>query len=345
MIRRPRAIIATALAAAAFVFAACRGKEPYTKETFVMGTKAWVTIAGTSDHEAERIATETFAEMYRIESVMSTWRATSEISRLNAGSNGEPFAVSRELFSLIDSSFFYAAATEGAFDITVRPFVLLWGFQGGPAKVPSNEEITRVLGFVGYGRVTLETSNSTVTLPAGMQLDLAGVAKGYAVDRCVAVLKKAGIGNALINIGGNIFALGEGPDGRGWRIGIRDPHGGMNTVGSLSISNEAVATSGNYENFIEINGTRYGHILDPRTGEPVSSVLSVTVVAPTGLASDALSTGLFVLGPGRAAPMMSRLKGVMALYALPDGEGVRYLTLGDVADRLDLDTIAKEEKQ
>jgi FAD:protein FMN transferase len=317
------------LFASTLLVAACSPRSPYTKETFVMGTKAWVTIAGKSDRDAERAAEAAFRELYRIESVMSNWQSKSEISRLNAGSNGSPFAVSRELFSLIASSLVYGGATSGAFDVTVRPLVVLWGFEGGKAKLPSAAEIARARSFVGFAKVALDSSASTVTLRPGMEIDLAGVAKGYAVDRCVGVLESLGVTNALVNLGGNIYAMGAPPGEPGWRIGVRDPTGGLETVGSLLLRDQAVATSGNYENFVELGGKRYGHIIDPRTGMPVSSVLSVTVVAPTGLASDALSTGLFVLGPDAAAGVVARLGGVKALYALPEGDSVSYKEIGD----------------
>jgi thiamine biosynthesis lipoprotein len=300
---------------------ACSSRQPYTKETFVMGTKAWVTIAGMKETDADSAATEAFREMYRIESVMSTWRPQSEISRLNAESNGAPFPVSRELYSLVDSSLFYAKATSGAFDVTVRPLVLLWGFQGGEARIPSKEDVERALASVGYESITLDSIRSTVTLPVGMQIDLAGIAKGYAVDRCVSVLARRGVENALVNIGGNIYAMGEAPGEKGWRIGIRDPKGALETVGSLLLRNEAVATSGNYENFVEIDGKRYGHIIDPRTGWPVS---------------DVLSTGLFVLGPARANDAVARLGSVRALFALPRGEDLSYKEIGNFNGTLTL---------
>ncbi len=327
-------LLVSALAAIALVAAACAPREPYTKETFVMGTKAWVTIAGLNDADAERAAQAAFREMYRIESVMSTWRPSSEISRLNGAAGGDPVAVSRELYALIDSSLFYSRATGGAFDVTVRPLVRLWGFQGGQPRLPSDDEIALARSHVGYGAVALDSAASTVALSAGMQIDLAGIAKGYAVDRCVAALAELGIRNALVNIGGNIYAMGSPPGRDGWTIGVRDPNGGLDMVGTLVLRDEAVATSGNYENFVEIAGERFGHIIDPRTGRPVSRVLSVTVVAPTGLASDALSTGLFVLGPDEAQPIVGRLAGVAALFALPGEDGIAYRAAGDIGRRL-----------
>jgi thiamine biosynthesis lipoprotein len=334
----------SALCATALIAASCARGEPYTKETYVMGTKAWVTVAGMNRREAERAASQAFREMYRIESVMSNWRSRSEISRLNAEADSTPVAVSKELFALIDSSVHYSRATFGAFDITVRPLMTLWGFQGGRGNPPSADELAHALTLVGYEKIALDPSKETIALPAGMELDLAGVAKGYAVDRCVSVLTAFGARNALVNIGGNIYALGEAPGARGWTIGIRDPKGGLGTVGSILLSNEAVATSGDYENFVDISGKRYGHIIDPRTGEPATGVLSVTVVAPTGLESDALSTGLFVLGPERAREAASALGGVKALFALPEDDGIRYDTLGYFAGRLSLkDTRAAKQ--
>jgi thiamine biosynthesis lipoprotein len=237
--------------------------------------------------------------------------------------------VSPELYSLIDSSLFYSRATSGAFDVTVRPLVRLWGFQGGEQKLPSDEDIASALSRVGYGAVTLDSAASTVALPEGMEIDLAGIAKGYAVDRCVAVLAELGVRNALVNIGGNIYAMGAPPGKKGWSVGVRDPKGGLETAGTLVLRDEAVATSGNYENFVEIGGERYGHIIDPRSGRPVSRVLSVTVVARTGLASDALSTGLFVLGSDRGADAVARLRNVRAIYALPGETGIVYKGVGD----------------
>lgn len=341
MTRRARA--ALLLAVCALAWTACdRAAEPYTAETFVMGTKAWVTIAGAGDTAAAGAAQAVFRELYRIESVMSTWRETSEISLLNAGASGEPRAVSAELFALVDSSFRFSRAASGAFDITIRPLVVLWGFQGaGPARIPTDAAIDSARALVGYGKVSLDAAASTVALPAGMQLDLAGVAKGYAVDRCAAILRARGVGNALVNLGGNVYAIGAGPSGDGWRIGIRDPRGGVGTVGTLLLRDAAVATSGNYENFVEIEGRRFGHLIDPRSGRPVSDVLSVTVTAPTALATDALSTGLFVLGPERAAAAIDSLPGVAAVFALPAGDGVSYTSVGDFRGRLVLDAPAR----
>ncbi len=322
---------AVAIIGAALSFLpACSNEKPFIKETFVMGTRASVTIYGMREAEAERAATKALHELHRIESVMSNWKKNSEISRLNRGSRGQPFQVTVELLALVDSSLLYSKATSGAFDITARPLVQLWGFQGGAAIPPTEEQVDKTKNAVGYDKIAVDRSSSTITLPPGMSLDLAGVAKGHGVDRCVLILKENGAKTALVNLGGNIYALGSPPGKDGWSIGIRDPLGSGETIGSILIKDEAVATSGNYENFVEIDGKRYGHIIDPRSGRPVEDILSVTIIAPTALASDALSTGLFILGSEHSAKILKGLPRVKAIFAEPDGETILYTTFGNL---------------
>ncbi len=325
-----------------WLFSGCSKEKPHTKETFVMGTIAQVTIYGLSEDNAENAAREALRELHRIESVMSTWKSDSEISRLNRESQGRPYPVSQELFSLLDSSFYYSNVTGGAFDITARPLVKLWGFQGGVARLPTDEEIEMTRERVGFEKVILDHASSTITLPPGMELDLAGVAKGYAVDRSAQILEEHGVKNALINLGGNIYAIGTPPHKNGWTIGIRDPLGSQLTVGSLILRNESVATSGSYENYVKIDDKKYGHIINPTSGRPVENVLSVTVIAPTALATDALSTGLFVLGPDRGKEALRNMKHVKAIYATRGERGIQYTTIGDFGGKLRLDQQATE---
>ena len=325
-------ILCACLAAALILASSCAPKEPFVEETFVMGTAAWITIHGLSAREAAEAAEEAFRELHRIEAVMSTWKKESEISRLNRESDGTPFKISRELFHLLERALFYSHLTAGAFDVTARPLVQLWGFQGGTAHLPDSHEIEQTMQRVGFGKIMLDGESTSIIMPPGMELDLAGIAKGYGVDRAAAVLKGRGIESALVNLGGNIYALGSPPGEKGWAVGIRDPRGGRDIVGSLVLSNEAAATSGNYENFVEVEGAVFGHIIDPRAGRPVSNVLSVTVVAPTALEADALSTGFFVLGPESAGQAADLLPRVAALFALPDGEEILYLSLIHISE-------------
>ncbi len=317
-------------------FASCSQEEPYFQETFVMGTAASVTICGLDEEQAREAAASALHELHRIESIMSSWKEDSELSRLNRLSRGNRFRVSAELFVLVDSALHFSMVTSGAFDITAGPVIRLWGFHGGDVRLPTENEIDEALSRVGYRRVTLDAGDSSITLEPGMELDLGGIAKGYAVDRAVSLLREKGATSALVNLGGNIYALGTPPGKDGWSVGIRDPHGGAAITGTILLRDEAVATSGNYENFVVIGEKRYGHIVDPRTGRPVDRVLSVTVVAPTALATDALSTGLFVLGPDGGRDIVDRPGCIRALYALPGNGAARYKAIGDFEGRLSL---------
>jgi thiamine biosynthesis lipoprotein len=332
-----RLFIYTTLAAALILLPSCADEEPYVKETFVMGTAAWVTIHGLNESAAAEAAEEALRELHRIESIMSSWKKDSELSRLNRESDGKPYDVSRELYHLFERSIYYSHLTAGAFDITARPLVQLWGFQGGKAHLPDSQEIEDTMSRVGYGKVMLDGESTSIIMPPGMELDLAGIAKGYGVDRAVAILRERDVESALVNLGGNIYALGTPPGERGWTVGIRDPEGGRKVVGSLLLADEAVSTSGNYENYVEIDGTVYGHIIDPRAGRPVSHILSVTVIAQTALEADALSTGLFVLGPESGEKALELLPEVGAIFALPNGEGIIYRTVGEFGERLTLE--------
>ncbi len=312
----------------------CSNEAPFIKETFVMGTRAVITIYGLDDETASEAAGKALHELHRIETVMSNWIEDSEISLLNHNSEGLPVKVSKELFDIIEESFRYSRLTSGAFDITARPIVQLWGFQGGSPRVPSEEEIASALEKVGYHLVRLDRENLTVTLPARMEIDLAGIGKGYGVDRCVSILKERGVKSALVNLGGNMYAIGSPLGKEYWSVGIREPHGEDGIVGRLLLKDEAVATSGNYENFVTIGGRRYGHIIDPSTGRTVDHILSVTVIAPSALAADALSTGMFVLGPERGAAAAEKIPGLRAVYALEDDT---YEFAGEFGKKLILD--------
>jgi len=298
-----------------------------------MGTRGTITIYGLPEEEAGEAAAEATREMHRIESVMSTWKDDSEISRLNRGSEGKPFEVSKELAGLLEKARVFSEKTSGAFDVTAMPLVRLWGFQGGEAKLPTDEELAAALARTGWRKMRVDLEASTVTLLDGAQIDLAGIGKGYAVDRCAAILRERGVSSALVDLGGNMFAIGSPPGRDFWAIGIRDPEDPSGVIGKLLLSDEAVATSGNYENFVVIEGKRYGHIVDPRTGMTVDHVLGVTVVARTATESDALSTALFVLGPEDSRGIPEAFPGVRAVFALP---GDVFEFTGDFGDRIEL---------
>ena len=189
-----------------------------------------------------------------------------------------------------------ADATEGGFDITIRPLAELWGFLWKEYRLPTEEELKAVLPRVNYRLVQLSPEKRTVHfLAAGVSLDLGGIAKGYAVDCAVEKLRSLGVANALVKAGGDLRVIGAPPGRTNWIVQLEDPAKGGRRVRVL-LRDAALSTSGNYENFFETNGVRYGHLLNPRTGWPVQGIAACTVIAPTCVESDALATGCFVMG-------------------------------------------------
>jgi thiamine biosynthesis lipoprotein len=202
--------------------------------------------------------------------------------------------------------------------VTVQPLVQLWGFYTMERNsIPSMEEIQAVLPRVGADRLELDGSAGTAALATGSRLDLGSIAKGYAIDQAIAELRARGVPAALIDLGGNIGVLGQPPSGRPWSVGIKHPREDS-LIGLLRFKEGAIATSGDYDRYFEVEGQRVSHLLDPRTGFPAEDLYSVTVIAPNATAADALSTAAFVLGPERGMALFSDCEDVEGLLVQPD---------------------------
>ncbi len=257
----------------------------------------------------------------RLEELESLWSVTDEASEIYAinHSAGQPIVLSDETSKAVSFALEMAEQTGGALEPTIYPVLTAWGFTTEEKRVPSGEELERLLRLVGYGQVKLDKNR--LQIPEGVQLDLGAVGKGFASDEAVHLLKESGVSSALLDIGGNIHAIGAKPDGSDWRLGLKNPDGDGN-LGVLSVSDRAVVTSGSYERFfIGEDGKRYGHILDPVTGRPAESgLLSVTVIADEGKMCDALSTSLFVMGLERAAEFWRQNQSFEMILITEDGE-------------------------
>lgn len=238
------------------------------------------------------------AEIERLDVLFSPTSPGSDIARLNAEGTAEVDAATAEV---IDTSLALCKELDGALDLTVFPIVEEWGFISKDYRIPSRETIEALLKRTGYSAVAVE--GSRVTLPEGFAIDLGAVAKGYAADRCVAMLREENASGAILNLGGTVAAFGKKSGGAQWTVGIADPEQSAQYIGYVSCSDKIVATSGSYERyFVGDDGVTYCHIIDPQTGYPVQSdLLSVTVISDSGLRSDALSTALFVKGENGAA--------------------------------------------
>jgi thiamine biosynthesis lipoprotein len=259
-----------------------------------MDTVMSLTVYGEASDEAALLAER---ELYRLEKLFS---AEDEDSELYAVNTRGSVKMSADTQSVIDFALQVQEATGGAFDISVYPLVKEWGFISGDYTVPEKARITQLLTLTGSGVVEINGDELVLT-KKGAQIELGAIAKGYASDKVAQLLRDDGIKSAIINLGGNVFALGAKPDGSPWKIAITDPLNPQDIIGSLTVINCAVVSSGGYRRYFEQDGVTYHHILDPKTGFPAQSGLAgVTVVSGSGMLADALSTALFVMGQDAA---------------------------------------------
>lgn len=258
-------------------------------------------------------------EVDRIDRLMSHYKKDSELSRVNREAAKAPVKVDPELFDFIAECLRYSRESEGAFDITVGPLMKAWGFFKGEGRMPGETELARARHSVGYQHVILSRKDGTIFFDkAGVEIDLGGIAKGYAVDRAVAVLKHRGVTSALFSAGGSTtYALGAPPGKQAWEIEIQDPVARDRIATRVQLKDLALSVSGSYEKFFELNGKRYSHIMDPRTGLPVQGVLSVVVITGDGLRGDALDNVFYVFGVNRSRASMKKFSASEIIFFAP----------------------------
>jgi FAD:protein FMN transferase len=267
-----------------------------------------------------RILDDGFDEVDRIDRLMSHYKADSPLSRINREAAQQPVKVEPELFDFIAEAVRYSRESDGAFDITVGPLMKAWGFFRGEGRLPASGELAEARRHVGAAHLVLNAAEKTIGFDApGVELDLGGIAKGYAVDRVVELLKKRNIAAALVSAGGStIYGLGAPPGRKGWDVTLQDPIDSRKTAMTVTLEDRALSVSGTSEKSFESGGVRYSHIMDPRSGLPVQGVLSVAVVTSTGTAGDALDNALFVMGPERSRAYLKTLPATEAMFFLPD---------------------------
>lgn len=264
-----------------------------------MGMEARIVLHATDSAAGERAAAGAFARIAELDRTLSDYRADSELMRLGASSGGPPVRVSHDLFEVLERALALARETGGAFDPTAGPLVRLWRDARRAGRTPDPGDLREASARVGWGHVRLDTAARTVRLDlSGMALDLGAIAKGYAVDEALAVLRDRGVHRALVELGGEI-AVGLPPPGRaGWRVEVVDAEPGQRR---LLLREAAVSSSGDTEQFVVADGARHSHVLDPRTGRALTHGVTATVVAPDAFTADALATAVTVLeGEARA---------------------------------------------
>lgn len=317
----------TVLVAAAIVLpaASCAFREKTVKRSdFALNTLINITVTGKS---ADSAADAALAEIKRIDALMNTHSSKSALYALNCASAGERVRVSAEIFKLIKTSAQISEKTGGAFDITLKPVADLWAIGTENPRVPQSGEILGALEKTGYENMILNEEDCTVEFKKdGMQIDLGGIAKGYAANRAAEILKNAGIKSALLDLGGNVYAVGQRSDGQRWRVGLQTP---WKTRGeyfkTVSVSDTSVVTSGAYERYFEDNSEIYHHILNPENGYPSKSgIQSATVICTDSALADALSTAVFVSGSEGARRIAENFDNVKIILYTDDGEILEY---------------------
>src|SRR5271169_2637865 len=284
----------------------------------IMGTRITVELWSEDRPQAEAAIDAVLDEMRHIDETMSTYKPTSEVSQVNAKAADGPMHISKELFDLLVTAKEYSTLTDGAFDITYASVGYMYDFRKHIR--PDEEQISKALPAVNFRHVLLDPNNQTVQFSQqGVRIDLGGIAKGYAVDCGINVLKSRGFTRAYVGAGGDSRIIGD-RFGKPWIVGIRDPRKGEGEViARIPLANAAISTSGDYERFFDEGGVRYHHIIDPHTGHSASKVRSATVIGPNATRTDGLSKTAFVLGPEKALEIYNRLDDIDAIIVKLDG--------------------------
>jgi thiamine biosynthesis lipoprotein len=279
-----------------------------------MGSPYSVVLYDEDRDRMETAAEAVFEEARRLDGLLSNYKPESAWSQVNHNAAEGPVEVSKELFDLLSACVDYSRKSDGAFDITVGPLMKVWGFYKGTGHLASKGEVKKALGNVGYKNLILDEKAHTVRFAKmGVEIDPGGIGKGYAVDRMVEILKEQGIKIALISASGSsIYAMGAPPGEAGWKVSVRDPRDEAKTVEDIVLKDQSMSTSGSYEKFFEADGKIYAHIMDPRTGFPAVGMLSVSIITPRTIDSEAWCKPFFI--NGRAWASKHKPEGTRAYF-------------------------------
>jgi len=288
---------------------------------YVMGTSIQVQAFGGDEATRRAAIDEAFAAFAEVDRLMSNYRDDSELALINRNAAHDAVSVSEPMFGVLDAARRVSAASNGAFDITVGPLVRLWGFHDKKPHVPTAAELATVRPLIDYRHVLLDAEHRTVHFArGGVELDLGGIAKGFAVEVAAGVLRRMGL-SGFIDAGGNQYLLGTPPGKRAWTIGIKNPDVPDRVMGVLETGEISVSTSADYYNFLVASGRKYGHILDPHTLEPSTTALSVTILSRDGTLADAMSKAAFILGPKAGLALVDSFPGMSAVIAYRKADG------------------------
>ncbi len=311
------------LLAAAWLTSAAAAQDAVTTREYryLMGTSVALEATGGDATGRHAAIGEAFAAIAEVDRLMSNYRDDSELARINRFAADEAVPASDPMISVLTAAQQVSARSHGAFDVTVGPLVMLWGFHDRRPHLPSREEFDAVRPLVDPRNLLVDPAHRTVSFSRqGVALDLGGIAKGFAVEVAANVLRRHGL-SGQVDAGGNEYLLGSPPDRPRWTVGVKDPDARDRLLGLIDTGETAISTSAEYSNFVTLDGKAYGHILDPRTLRPAEAALSATVFSRDGTLADAVSTAAFVLGPSAGLALIDSFDGMSGViaYRKPDG--------------------------
>jgi len=295
--------------------------KPYKETQFLMDTIIEITAYGPGAEEAVRAC---FVEFQRLHTLTNNFDDNSQVSRINQMAGKSKVIVDPDVVYMVNHSQELSSKLEGTFDVTIGPLTELWGIGRKGEYIPSQDEIDKALALVNYRIVEVDNNAHTIYLPKrGMLLDLGGIAKGYAVDKVIEMLKVKGVTSALVNAGGDVRVIGKKPDNTPWRIGVQHPRQTDGISAKLALTEwDTMETSGDYQRFITKDGIRYSHLLDPRTGWQPREVASVTTVNNSSGDGDILGTAIFILGVEKGLKLLQQFPGNEAIIITIDGKTI-----------------------
>lgn len=298
-------------------------QEKYTRTLKLMGSRFDITVVAGSKNQGDEYIDLAVHEISRIEKLISEWDSLSETSEVIRNAGIKAVKVDKELYDLIGRCIKISELTDGAFDISYASMDRIWKYDGSMKRLPTEEEVMQSVEKVGYKNIVLDPQNGTVFLTKpGMRIGFGAIGKGYAADMAEQLLISKGVVAGIMNASGDLSTWGTQPDGSPWMVGITNPLNKDKVFSWFPLDNNAVVTSGNYEKYVEFNGKRYTHIIDPRTGWPVSGLTSATIFAPKAELADALATSVFVMGLETGIDFVNQLPGIECVIV--DDKGKIY---------------------
>jgi thiamine biosynthesis lipoprotein len=287
----------------------------YKKVLKLMGNRFEISVVAEDPLWADECINDAVQEISRIEKLFTTFDESSQTNLINRSAGISPVKVEREMFDLIKRSKKISELTQGAFDITYGSIdKRLWNFDKTMTKLPDPQTAKRLVRLINYRNILLDEDNCTVFLKEkGMRIGFGGIGKGYAAERAKLLLKQKGVDSGIVNAAGDLTAWGYQPNGKPWTIGIADPNAARKAFSFVEITNTSVATSGNYEKFIMIDGKKYSHTIDPKTGLPVTGIKSVTIICPNAEIADAMATPVMIMGIKVGLDMINQMKGIAGI--------------------------------